>query len=118
MKKTVMLYTMIYLLTCFSITTIFLSRGYAADVRVLKGTVVTPQGTPASDRSLAISGLDAKLPSKIPIMTDNKGNFSVFNLPPGKYKIVPQSQPQIKGIEVEVTPKQVQKLDAPIELGR
>jgi len=96
----------------------FLLMGYAADVRVLKGTVVTPERTPAADRSLAISGLDRGLPSRIPITTDNQGNFSVFNLPPGKYKIVPQHQPDSAGIPVNVKSAPVQKLDAPIELGQ
>jgi hypothetical protein len=74
----------------------------AQSTRVLKGTVLNSAGRPMTGFPIKIGGRADGLPQNIYILTDNRGNYSVFNLPPGRYRISPQNQPEL-GMDVQVT---------------
>lgn len=52
------------------------------------GTVVSPSGTPAANVPLQVQGPEGKTV----VFTDSQGQWSLYNLPAGKYQVAPVSK--------------------------
>jgi hypothetical protein len=73
---------------------------------VVKGRVLNNQGNPASGYPVAIQSL--KNPAKIfTVYTNSNGDFVVYGLGEGKYRITPLNQPPGVSQEINVSPKGV-----------
>jgi hypothetical protein len=71
---------------------------------VVKGRVLNNQGNPMSGYPVTIQSISN--PAKtVTVYTNNTGNFVVYGLSEGKYRVTPLNQPPGVGKEFDVSPE-------------
>jgi hypothetical protein len=67
---------------------------------LVKGRILNNQGNPVSGYPVTISS-----PAKnVTVYTNNNGDFEVYGLSEGKYRVTPMNQPPEVSKEIEVSP--------------